>query len=351
VTPASAAVASLTTSSLTPSSYASIVNGQAWPMSFRPYSPQVWNHPLPASPQNVDAASSSRLRAYLVRPSADQFAAAPAQDYSHPVYYASATDPVVSVDCKSASYGCAPATLPSFHIPAKARPAGGNDHHLGVVQPNGDEIDLWNAHDPGRDWQNGDTISAAIGVQTSIVSNGVPPMKSATSGAALAAGLIRFDEITSGTIPHALFVVMPCTNGHRFPGTTDAKSCPDGQGVPVGAHIYLALSDAQINALPTSTVPAALRPVAHALHQFGAFVEDTGGGGSSTESAHGPTTMYESVTQYVAVGGNYPGTAFAQSHGYTSNGQQWTGPGINWPALAQYLQVLAPCYAAGSCAQ
>ncbi|HTJ24921.1 MAG TPA: hypothetical protein VMA36_02050 [Candidatus Limnocylindria bacterium] len=340
------------TSSASPSSFASIVNGQAWPLSFRPYSPQVWNHPLPASPQSVDAASSSRLRAYLVRPSADQIVAAPSQDYSHPIYYAAANDPSVSVDCKSASYGCSPATLPSFHIPAKARPAGGSDHHLAVIQPNGDEIDLWNAHDPGRDWQNGDTISTAIAVQTSITGNGVPTVKSATSGAALAAGLIRFDELTSGTIPHALFVVLPCTNGHRFPGTTDAMNCADGQGVPVGAQIYLALSDAQIDALPPSTVPAALRPVAHALHQYGAFVEDTGGGGSATESAHGPAPMYESETQYAAMGATYPGIAFAQSHGYTSSGSgQFTGPGINWPALAPYLQVLAPCYSAGTCAQ
>jgi len=328
----------------TASSYTSIVNGQPWPSNFRPYSQYPWNDPLPANPQNVDAANTSRIAAYLGNVEHDFFASTTSADYSHPVYYASSSDPTVSFSCSSAQYGCNQ-SFSSLHIPAQARPAGGSDHHMAVIQPDGTEYDFW-----GASYSGGSSLSASVGAVSSVLTSGIPTSMSATSGASLAAGLIRFSEISSGTIPHALFIVLPCTTGVTYPGTTTASSCPDGAGVPIGTHMFLNLSDAQINALPASTAPSYLLPVLHALHQYGGYVEDTGCSGNGTESSGTPCVLFESITQYSSFGQTYPGAAFAAAHGYTNGGQSYVDPsGINWATLRQYMQVLSPCYAQGTC--
>ena len=332
--------------------YASVVNGQPWPATFRPYAAHAWNAPLPATP-TVDAANTTNLRSYM-NDAVDHIAGDWRNDYSHPVYVASAGDPLVTAACGSAQYGCDTdqaanvGSLPAFHVPAQARPAGGTDAHFAVVQPDGTEYDFWGAQQPAGNWTNGATLSMSIGLQTSIEGSGVPTYVSATSGAALAAGLIRFDELARGSIPHAVFLDFPCTQGVEYPGTTSGVTC-GGAGVPMGALVYLNMSDAQIDALPASTIAPYLRPILHALHQYGGYAEDTYGG-SNTGA---PFWEYESFTQYSAFGQPYPGTAFANANGYSQylnpTYAEYAGGPIRWSQLAPYVEVLSTCYAHGSC--
>lgn len=326
------------------SGYASIVNGQQWPLSFRPYSRYPWNNQLPANPANVDATNTNRLAVYMSHTETSTFPGQPgSNDFSKPVYFASNSDPVVSFNCGAAKYGCNQ-NFTSLHIPSRARPTGSSDAHMAVVEPDGTEYDFWQAQ-----YNGGSSLSAGIGAVSSVLTTGIPARMSATSGASDAAGVIRFDEISSGTIPHALFVVMPCVNGLVYPGTSNGLSCPDGGGVPMGSHLYLAMSDAQIDALPSSTVPPAERPILHAFHQFGAFVLDTGGSGNGTEGSGFPVLSWESPTQYAAFGASFPGNAWAAANGYSQSGSMWTHVGINWAALRPYMKVLSNCYSQGAC--
>lgn len=325
--------------------YTGTANGQPWPSTFRPYSRYPWNNQLPVNPQNVDATNTAALGAYLQTTEVSFFASLSQDDYQHPVYLASNSDPIVTFNCGAAAYGCNQ-PFSSLQVPSKARPSGSADAHMGIIEPDGTEYDFF-----GASYNGGSSITATIGAVSSVLTSGIPTSKSATSGASLAAGVIRFSEISSGTIPHALFVSMPCTNNYRFPGTSQAYACADNAGIPVGAHLYLALTDAQIDALPASTVPAFERPILHAFHQYGAFVEDTGCAGSSTEATGWPCVVFESPTPYRAFGTTFPGDAFATANGYSLNptGTWDRAGGINWPALRSSMKVLNSCYSTGAC--
>jgi hypothetical protein len=307
--------------------FAGIVNGQSWPASFRPYSAtSPWN--IGTAGRSQDGTNTSNLQAYLSANYTDSLSTpAGPNDFGHPVYFARASDPLVTATCSS--FGCfnnnARVGSISLRIPAQARPAQASDHHMGVVQPDGTEVDCW-----GTSYTGGSSLSAGICATNSITGTGVET-PSATSGAALAAGLIRFDELSRGSIPHALFAVVSCTNGVVNPGTSNARACGDGAGVPVGAWLHLTLSDAQIDALPSSTVPSAYLPILHALHNYGAFVEDTGGSFANESGAPGVWFEFEDAQQYASFGAAYPGTAFAAAHGPLS---------IAWSALRPYMEVL-----------
>jgi hypothetical protein len=274
-------------------------------------------------------------------------------DYSHPVYVAAPTDPVVTINCSGMQYGCYTdaagkvSSLPAINIPALARPAGGTDGHFAVIQSNGQEYDFWEAAQPSGNWQTGSVLSAGIGVQTSISGSGIPATVSATSGAALAAGLIRFDELARGSISHAIFLAFSCVNGVvEYPGTTSSVQC--GGGVPMGALVYLTLTPAQIDALPASTIAPYLKPILYALHNYGGYVMDTYGG----TNTGAPFWEYESYTQYSSYGQPYPGAAFATANGYSSYLNpypEYAGGPIRWSQLAPYIEVLSTCYAHGAC--
>jgi hypothetical protein len=349
-TPASST--SAVTLGLSAASFQSIVNGQEWPASFRPYAANPWNAPLPAAP-TVDSTNTANVRTYM-KDAVDHITGDAHNDYSHPVYAASANDPQITIDCSRAQYGCFTdqsammSSLPKINVPALARPSAGTDAHFAVVQPDGTEYDFWHVSQPAGDWSNGATLSASIAVQTSITGSGIPAFVSATSGAALAGGLIRFDELQAGTIPHAIFLDFSCTQGRVYPGTSNGVAC-GGSGVPMGALVHLNMSDAQIDALPPTTIAPFLLPILHALHQYGGYVLDTYGGSSSDA----PFWEYESFTQFSAFGQPYPGTTFATAHGYSGYHNptylQYAGGPIRWSQLAPYIEVLAPCYAHGSC--
>jgi len=328
---------------LSANNYGPIVNGQPWPTNFRPYSQYPWNNPLPANPQNVNAAETSSVKAYSTGTYSPYYAADTQDDFSHPVYLASSSDPVVNTACGSYQYGCNAGVPATFHVPAKARPSGSGDAHMGIIQPDGTELDFWGVNQIGSDWHTGQTVGAGIASVSSIMGTGSPLGQSATNGAALAAGLIRFSELNAGAINHALFLVVPCSSGVEYPGTSGAAGCAGG--IPMGAHIHLACDHACIDAL--GAAPAYLRPVLYALHDYGGYALDNGCHGSTPGY---PCFRFESPTQYRSFGGTYPGDAFAAAHGWTNGGQSIVAPdGVNWDALRPYIEVLSTCYALGTC--
>ncbi len=323
--------------------YTAIVNGQPWPSSFRPFSAtSPVNQRLPETPANTDAAGTSKLRAYLRLPSNPFYGVDQKSDT--PVYLGHASDPLVTLSIQQSNDGC-PAQV---HLPAQARAPNTGDSHMSIIESDGTLLEFWLAK-----YSGGPTLTAAYcaNVPGGITGSSlIPSGLGVTDGNAVIAELIRFSELSSGTIPHALRTVVPCVNGLQQPvGSSNGAQCPDGMGVALGTRFYLALSDAQIDALPSSTVQPYMRPILHALHQYGAYVTDTGFF-SPPESNNALNFIYESGLTYNAYGVTSPGAQFAASHGFANNGDNWIDNNpINWPALAPYMFAVSSCYASGSC--
>jgi hypothetical protein len=211
-------------------------------------------------------------------------------DWDHPIYFSRSFDPVYTVQC-TAPFGRCEIEGQRIRIPARARPAGGGDGHLAVIdRRTGWEYDFWRVHQK----RNG-ILRASWGGRTRIDGNG-RGAEATASGFGLAAGVIRPAELAAGRIDHALFMVVRCTNGTAvWPARRDnaGRECSD-LGLPndnapaMGQHFYLDMSDAEIDALPSDQwQKTVLRAMAH----YGLYVGDTGGGFLKIESGSSLTSF------------------------------------------------------------
>lgn len=302
------------------SKYTNIRNGQEYPIDFRPYhDASPWNAGTywAQRDNNLTGVLQANASHYLSGSSGPPSGQAGSNDYSHPVYTSSNSDPTVTATC--GQYGCWHSTPNApwntrvsslqLHIPPQARPAGGSDAHMGVIQPNGSEVDCW-----GTNYSGGSSLSAQICAEGPVTGFGIRN-PSTTSGAALLGGIVRQNELRRGWIPHALFLVADCTNGVIYPGTSASGSC--NGTLPIGAWIHLRLTQSQINALPAS---AGNRAVLDALSYYGGYIMDNGGVGSKF------AIMYESPQYYASFGQPYPTGA--------------NGTMVNWSTLASNMEVL-----------
>ena len=355
-------------------SSATLVNGVAWPASFRPYgASSFWNRPMSNLTSPILYANSDTIIKNVEAndPGPDVTTSEYGAGYAdgHPIVFASSSDPVVNVKC---TLYCSNPNIPAtIHLPAKARPASAGDGHLGVVQPDGTEVDFW-AVSPNQpqyvsDWTNGATISAAgaAGCGNFYTGPGSTIYATTVGGACLAAGVVRYNEIVSGTINHALFMTTSCfqANTYVYPATQNGDVNCTGTNAPLGAHIWLDLSDAQVNALPLA---AWEKTLLRAMHNYGGYLMDSGG--SPTQYANGYTAFahIEDDGQYSAFGNASPWAAWAQSQGWNPtaipaasagyiSATRWISPNSPWNPLAsvggwaQHLHVVDPCYAQGAC--
>jgi hypothetical protein len=232
---------------------ASPQNGTEWPRSFRPYGwDSLWNRKLPSHPKqywNSDAIIH-RAEDDDLGPSIRTHEYGAGWDFSHPIVFASISDPVVTTVCNKYCEGAS--FPPAIHIPARARAASGSDHHLGVIQPDGNEVDFWlvhahsrgaTYHEPQDDWKKGDRIVAGSIAMCGNFYTGRGIMKGAATagGACLAAGLVRQSELAAGLIPHALFMGTQCVATEYLPPASqegDNRCVGRGPHVPFGAHIW-----------------------------------------------------------------------------------------------------------------
>jgi hypothetical protein len=274
------------------------------------------------------------------------------EDYGHPVYYATPSDPLYTVHCTQWTSSCAIEGM-KIHIPAAARPPSGSDGHMVVIdQENGWEYDFWQVHTQPLPAAGGE-IDISHGGRTRWGTADATGLGGGATAAdfGLEAGVIRAEEWGSATsegapINHALFMSVRCTSGAAVypaaPGTTGLRCSGSEAGAPpLGAHFYLDLSDAQIDALP---VPAWKKPILMAMAHYGLFVGDTFGGSSNSFGLSA-----ESDIQYRSLG--LPGR-------YAELGKKWgvgtyngayvfdIASGVDW---AQDLKVVDPCVAEGSC--
>jgi hypothetical protein len=199
------------------------------------------------------------------------------EDYSAPWYTALPTDAKYTIHCiYSAQWGPCGLEGKTIPIPAYAQPENGfaqlvqdssHDQHLAIHDPaNNKWYDMWIAPLPSG---NGGTMTIGYGSEFDDRGNGYGGSATA-SGFELTQGLVRPVELLAGSIPHALFVVTPCENGHVAPATGDDgghdAGCP-----PIGAHVWLDSTQAEIDA--SGATPYA-KMIMLALHTYGGFIGD-----------------------------------------------------------------------------
>jgi hypothetical protein len=310
-----------------------------WPVGcWRAYNDSSpFNQRIPANPA-VDPGSAS-----MVKRLTDAGDPAPrragvadtTQDFYKPTYWASDTDPLVTLAGSSTS----PISGEQIHVPAGARPAAGSDGHMTIVQSDGWEYDLYAAqpidagvlrYDSGRKIPvDGDGLNSAA--------------TSARFGNL--GGVIRAQELQAGRINHALFMTAStiATNSVYPAAKSDGNDDPALGYPPMGTRFQLVISDAELAAFP-----AWKRAVLRALRDYGGYL------GDSTSS---PWTVgaLESGTSYTSFGLEDHMVSFARwayesgQDGISLSGGDYrfdVASGVDW---ANRLRVIQPCVTAGTC--
>ena len=323
-----------------------------WPANWRPYGRlSPFNTPISAAPKLMPDSSAivQRLLGFRqIEPlwigTADTGA-----DYGRPSYRATRGDPVYVLRC-AGRYCPMPIEGHRIRMPPGARPAGGTDGHMAIVQPDGWEYDLYEVRTPIH--QARGVIITNGGGRTRIDGRGAQVPGGATAARfGLLGGLVRAQELAAGRIDHALVFVTHCV-GRRVvpPATGRARTCtsigePEQNAPPTGARFQLALSRREIDALG---LPPWKKAIVRALAKYGMYLSDTGGG----------FLVQESGSTYTSFGKRDALEVFADHHRGVAGIRTWISSrdgkrdyaldlaeGIPW----QRLRVLDPCVTQRTC--
>jgi hypothetical protein len=188
-------------------------------------------------------------------------------------------------------------------------------------------------------------------------------------GACLAAGRTDVADLESGTsLNHALFTGLQCVadgvkvypaNAALNGGGTCSGS--PGDHVPMGARLWLDLTDAQIDAMGL-TPPE--RSILKTWHHYGVYVMDAGDGCTHCKSSEGSPfanlgPVGDPPMEQWAYGESPASARMAQRLGWQevriedtplpryALADPWR-PGIT---LVNHVHVVDPCYARGTCAK
>lgn len=316
-----------------------------WPGGcWRPYADSSpFNTTIPASPRVAGSSTATVARLaqfgtpqHLVAGNADTTG-----DWSHPTFWSAAGDPYYTLHCYESSWGRCAIEGMVIRVPDKARPAGGGDAHMTVVdQAGGWEYDLYKVRSKP---QGGGTLEFRWGGRTRIDGDGRSSSGTAARFGNLA-GIVRAEELQAGRIDHALFMVVECdSGGFVYPALKAGRSCASlGQsatGAPaMGTRFQLTLTEAQISGL---SVPAWKKTILRAMARYGLYVGDTG------TSSWG--IQLESGTTYTSFGTSDPFVTFARSAGISA--YKGTYPmnlrdGVDW---TKHLRVIDPCTTQKTC--
>jgi hypothetical protein len=313
--------------------------------------------------------------------------------YTFPIYTASSSDPTVTISCSQPSWGCPTGgylpggalSVSSIHIPAHAwtegpTPGCSGDCHLAVIDTSHNPAyvcDFYQAANPpasqGYAWQSGNTFHVTSGSCFPQNMSGVPAGASVHGHISPAGANVRASEIASGTINHAISIAVNCANDpFIYPANSSTdQSCGSGSQYPhYGDHFWLDCTDAEINALPgpngsdtncshdvgsnAGNMDANTKTIYRALHDFGAYVTDTGYGDNST----GFLIQVDDDVASVIAGQGAPWASLMSQEGvspdssgryrwWLSNSTQSGYLGSQW--WANHLHMLQPCVAQSSC--
>jgi hypothetical protein len=156
-----------------------------------------------------------------------------------------------------------------YPIPTGAPVEGGSDRHvLAVDRTNCKLYELFGAQPMGNHW------NASSGAVFDLRSNALRPdgwTSADAAGLPIFPGLVRYDEVASGHINHALrFTVSQTQRGYMHPATHWASSSTDPNRPPMGLQLRLKAS------FNVSSYTGQTRVVLTALKKYGMIVADNG---------------------------------------------------------------------------
>jgi hypothetical protein len=309
-----------------------------------PTSP-FWN-PVGANP-TIDPNSDKFIANFLgqgtwgPKPQGTEFST---NDWTRSYYEAKDTDPTYTVKGGLGGSWTEPNCQGNvIHIPQGARPAGGThwqqlDGGFTVKQQNGYLYSAWRSEDPanGQAYQWAKIDGKGNGVYNAQTGEmGIGQAKLGTRQ-----GQITYkDLVTNGEIPHALVFEVRQWHGRRYPGwpgdskdSTRGGYTSDTSAMPMGAHVYLNYTPAEIDAL---SIPGWKKVIVRAMAEFGLYSYDNGG------SAH--ALDWESGIQFLTTTGHNPWLDWSASVGLPRSGtnSETGGPvysadiqsGIDWSRL------------------
>jgi hypothetical protein len=189
-----------------------------------------------------------------------------------------------------------------FPIPPNAPVEGGSgsdgDRHVLVVQQGSCHL-----YELGRAFWRGDHWDADVGVNWDLHSNALRPLGYTSADAAglpILPGLVRYDEVASGVVRHALrFTVSRTQKGYVFPATHYASSSSDPNRPPMGLRFRLKAS------FDLSGFHGQSLVILRALKKYGMIVADNGSNWFITGAAD-PRWNDDDLNQMKRV----PGAAF-----------------------------------------
>jgi hypothetical protein len=161
-----------------------------------------------------------------------------------------------------------------YPIPADAPIEGGpnstGDRHVIVVDKDHCQLyEMWDSH-PLTDgsWH------AGSGATWSLTSDAMRPSTWTSADAAglpILPGLVRYEEVSSGWVGHAIRMTVPTTaKSFIWPARHQAGSTTSASAPPMGTWLRLKTS------VDPNTFPASVRPIIVALQHYGAIIADNG---------------------------------------------------------------------------
>jgi Concanavalin A-like lectin/glucanases superfamily len=245
-----------TTSPSTPPPPSGTRDPSLWP--FAVTSP--WNMPIGSGAQFAAADDVRNTQLHSAN------AAINAGYWSHPIYQASITDPIRSVDGGSGNV--------SYRIPDGATPALpiGGDMHMHVIDPTKHWVDeCWDVTSAG-----GGNWYTPYHVRNDLYGPGVGQGGVRAYGGSAIGGEIRTWEIQAGAIKHALAFGLPpslMAHGPLWPATTEDGATVYSGTVHMGS-LFAIPASVNVNALGLSAQGLML---AHAFQDYGAYLVDASG--------------------------------------------------------------------------
>ena len=154
--------------------------------------------------------------------------------------------------------------------PIEGGPNSGGDRHVLVLDATHRLLyEVYDAHFSGDHWEAG---SGAVWDLTSNVLRPDTWTSADAAGLPMLPGLVRYDEVASGEITHALRVTVSQTQrAFIHPATHYASDSTDPDLPPMGLRLRLR-ADFNI-----SRFPARVQVILRALKKYGMFVADNGG--------------------------------------------------------------------------
>jgi hypothetical protein len=156
-----------------------------------------------------------------------------------------------------------------YPIPANPKREHGSDHHILIVDSSTCTLyELYDASYSGGSW------SAGSGAIWNLNSNALRPdtwTSADAAGLPILPGLVRYEEILSGEIDHAIRFTASNTNGYIWPARHLTSDDPGAPHIPpMGARFRLKSS------FNVSGYPPAMQVILNAMKTYGIILADNG---------------------------------------------------------------------------